>query len=345
MPKSTMSRRALLTAAALMGAGAALAPRLALAEVGFGRTDERDGQFEVARTALTMGTVVTLKAHDASRDLAEEAVTAGFAEIRRLCSIFDRHQDGTEISALNRAGALVGAHPELVAVAERAKDMTRLTSGAFDATILPVAELLKNHLDAQGRLDVSRRDLAEALALVDGGKVVVDGREIRFAKPGMALTLDGIGKGYIVDKACAAMAATGVTGMMVDAGGDIRVAGPRRWHIAVEDPKRAGHYPSVLSLANCAVATSGGYERPLDASGKHNHIIDPASGMSPTQTVSVSTVAPTAMEADALSTAVMVLPAKAGIGLVDSLPGRECLVLGLSGARLASGNWHRLERA
>ncbi|BBD07386.1 FAD:protein FMN transferase [Desulfovibrio ferrophilus] len=345
MQSKGYSRRDVLQAAVALGVGTALAPLSALAEVSFGRATERAGQAEVTRTALLMGTFVTVTAHDDSADRAEEAVQAAFGEIRRLSDIFDRHREGTEISVLNGVGKLRRAHPELVAVTERSVAMTRLTNGAFDATVLPVADLIRNSLRPDGSLTVSRQELAKALSFVDGSAVTVDGRDICFDKPGMSLTLDGMGKGYIVDKACEAMTALGVSGLMINAGGDIRVSGARRWTVAVEDPTGNGQHPSVLSLANCAIATSGGYERSYDPAGKHHHVINPASGLSPSQTVSVSTVAATAMEADALSTAVMVMPAQAGVSLVDSLSGRECLVLGRSGARIATRNWAGLERA
>lgn len=338
-----MNRRALLAAAAVLAAGAA-APGLALAGTGFGSTRRTAHGRETSRTEFLMGTFVAATVRDESADRAQEALEAAFTEVRRLCAVFDRRVEGTEAHTLNRAGRLAKAHPELAAVADRAVRAYRLTDGAFDPTVLPVLELLEAGVRPDGSLDVDRVELARALRLVDGSGLRVEGRDVRLERAGMAATLDGVAKGYIVDRACEAMAATGVAGCLVNAGGDVRCMGHEPWTVAVEDPAGHANYPAVVSLRNAAMATSGGYERPLGRSGM-NHVLNPASGLSPAQAVSVSAVAATAMEADALSTAVYVMPPKTGVRLIDGLAGRECLVLAADGARLASMGWRGLERA
>lgn len=339
-----MNRRMLLAAAATMTAGVALAPVSIFAGTGFGSSRKSAGVFEATRTEFLMGTFVFATARDASKDRAEEALEAAFAEVRRLCGVFDRRVDGTDAHALNRTGGLRRAHPELAAVAERAGRMFRLTDGAFDPTVLPVLELLERSVAADGSLELDRAEAANALRLVDGSAMRVDGREIRLGRAGMAVTLDGMGKGYIVDKACEAMAATGVAGCLVNAGGDIRCMGDESWSVAVQDPEGGNAYPAVVGLRNAAMATSGGYERPLGHSGRH-HVLSPATGLSPVQSVSVSTVASTAMEADALSTAAFVMHPRKGVSLVDSQPGRECLILAANGNELVSAGWRGLEQS
>lgn len=339
MENNIMNRRRFLRLGAAAGLGAAFLPIAAKAEIGFGGTVRAaDGSYRVTSTKFLMGTFVTISAINESRDRASQAVEAAFGEIQRLSDVFDRHVEGTEMSELNAKGRLTGAHPELAAVVKRSVAMTRETRGAFDATILPVVELVKSGTD------VSRIDIAKALSLVDGSAVSVEGRDIRFGKSGMSMTLDGLGKGYIIDRASAAMTALGVSEHMVNAGGDIRVSGDHRWSVAVEDPEGKGAFPAVLELSNCAVATSGGYERSFGDNGYH-HVVDPASGMSPAQSVSVSVIAPSAMEADALSTAVFTMPPKRAARFVDALPSRECMVITESGARMSSSRWAAFERA
>lgn len=343
MSQPMMNRRAFLGAAAV-AAGAVLSPRPVLAGIGWESDRRRDGREEITRTEFLMGTFVTATACDASPDRTHEALEAAFTEVRRLCGILDRRLDGAEARRLNETGSLRGAHPELAAVARAAADMHRLTAGAFDPTVLPVLELLEHSVGPDGRIRLDRAEEARALRLVDGSALRVEGRDVRLERPGMSLTLDGVGKGYVVDRACEAMAAVGVESCLVNAGGDIRCMGPRTWTIAVEDPGRANRYPSLLRLRDAALATSGGYERPLDASGAHNHVLIPGTGLSPTRTLSTSAVAATAMEADALSTALFVMHPRSALRLVGSLPGRECLVLAADGARLVSSGWSRLER-
>ncbi|WP_461210005.1 FAD:protein FMN transferase [Desulfocurvus sp. DL9XJH121] len=344
--KNLFSRRAFLGAAATLAAGSALAPAVAGAKgLGFGSTRRVGDLAEAQRTEFLMGTFVTATACDPSADRAQEALGAAFAEIRRLCAVLDRRVDGTDAARLNQAGSLSRVHPELALVAAKAVDMHRLTNGAFDPTVLPVLELLEHSVGADGRVHLDRAEEARALRLVDGSLVRVSGRDVRLERSGMRLTLDGVGKGYVVDKACEAMAARGVSSCMVNAGGDIRCMGPRLWTLAVQNPAGGSDYPSVIGLRDAALATSGGYERPIGASGKYNHVVSPSSGLSPTQVSSVSVAAATAMQADALATAAFVMPVRSGLALADSLAECECLILGADGARLASRGWGVLERA
>jgi len=340
-PESIFTRREFLRSCGLLGLGLAAAgavPSLASAALG----PDSDGR-TVSRTLPLMGTFVTIIGVHESRTLAEEAVDRAFAEMERLCAVFDRHRGDTAISVLNRDGRLSGAPAELSAVVERSLSLHSLSSGAFDPSVAPLVDVLHDRAAAGKGLDLSRAELAELLALVDARQVRLTGDRISMGKSGMALTLDGIAKGYIADRASAVLAASGVANHLVNAGGDIRAAGEkapgRAWTVAVEDPAKAGNYPAVIKLDNGAVATSGNYENYFDRTRAHHHVVAPDTGASPHEVVSCTVKAPTVMEADALATAVMVQGARHGMSLVDSLPGRECLLVTATGARLASRFW------
>ncbi|MEW5773403.1 MAG: FAD:protein FMN transferase [Thermodesulfobacteriota bacterium] len=338
---SIFTRREFLRSCGLLGLGlaaAGAAPAAASAAARMGR----DGQ-TVSRTLPLMGTFVTLTAVHESRDLAEEAVGRAFAEMERLCAVFDRHRGDTAVSVLNRDGRLSGAPAELSAVVERSLSLHSLSGGAFDPSVAPLVDTLRNRAAAGKGLDLSRAELAELLALVDARQIRMDGDRLALGKAGMALTLDGIAKGYIADRASAVLTSCGAVNHLVNAGGDIRAAGEKApgkaWTVAVEDPAKAGQYPAVVSLKDGAVATSGSYEVYFDRNRAHHHVVAPASGVSPHEVVSCTVKAPTVMEADALATAVMVLGARQGLAFVDSLPGRECLLVTATGAQLASRFW------
>ena len=85
---------------------------------------------------------------------------------------------------------------------------------------------------------------------------------------------------------------------------------------------------AVIELNDGAVATSGDYEVFYDREKVWHHVIDPRTGSSPHSASSVSVVSDSVMWADALSTAVFVLPPSDGVRLIDSLDRAECLVLG-----------------
>jgi thiamine biosynthesis lipoprotein len=143
------------------------------------------------------------------------------------------------------------------------------------------------------------------------------------------------------------MAATleraGIGRYLVEAGGDIRTGGTKEaglpWAVAVRDPERAGRLPGTIHLSGAAVATSGSYERYYDPERRFHHIVDAARGFSPRACTSATVVAPFATAADALATAVLVLGSRAGVALVESLPGCACLIVQSDGCVTHSHGW------
>jgi thiamine biosynthesis lipoprotein len=159
----------------------------------------------------------------------------------------------------------------------------------------------------------------------------------------MGITLDGIAKGYIVDRAAEVLSKNGIKNYLVNAGGDIRTAGVRSdkkaWTIAIQDPKKKRQYPDIVHLGNGAIATSGNYEVYFDREKMFHHIVDPRTGRSPRLTTSVSVRARTAMDADALSTSVFVMTPDGGTRFIDSLSSCECLVIDKKGRMFRSSGW------
>jgi thiamine biosynthesis lipoprotein len=286
-----------------------------------------------------MGTFVEVSAVCDSRDLSDEAIERAFAEMDRLIAVLSRHDATTPLSYLNQHGAIGGPPRELAEVLRRALEIHRRSGGAFDPTVKPLIDLL----EASGGLPAPA-ELRDAVALVGAERVRIDdGGVVRFDREGMCVTLDGIAKGYIVDRMSEVLEGTGVTSHLVNAGGDIRTRGERSpgraWTVAIEDPKKRGHYPDVLRMRDAAVATSGSYENYYDDRHTRHHIVDPGSGHSPLDLVSVSVRARTVMEADALSTAVFVLGRTKGMALAEASADVESLAVDQGGSVAITTGW------
>ena len=202
--------------------------------------------------------------------------------------------------------------------------------------------LLESRSNPEGELELAESDLREALALVDTDAVYAGRDGMRLGRQGMGLTLDGIAKGHIVDAMSAVLLRAGCENHLINAGGDILARGHKSqgvsWRVAVEDPEKRGHYPQVLELYNQAIATSGGYEVTYDAGGRHHHLLDPSTGRSPVLG-SMSVLAATCMQADALATGLSVLPAGEALALADSLSGCACGLLRRDGRLQVSRRW------
>ena len=315
-----MTRRVFLGMAGVAGAGLWLGvPGLAQAAVS-------------RETKVMLGTFVDVSVAGVSSMQASDALGLAFAEASRLERVFSRHDGDTPVSELNRAGRLRAAPAELVRVVNRSLFYGALTGGSFDVTVQPVIDLFRAHRNPSGELTLDDSELRAARALVGRRGLQVSGADLSFARSGMGITLDGIAKGYIAD---------GVKNHLVNAGGDIMASGHKSpgvpWWVAVQSPT-GPTYAGELSLSGKAIATSGSYEIYYDASRRHHHLINPASGFSPA-VGSVSVVAGTAMEADTLATALSILPPTDALKLVQGLPGRECCILSPGGYIYTSPGW------
>ena len=298
----------------------------------------------VSSTRTQMGTRVTITVVHPDGDAARSLVDTAFEEIDRLEGILSRHRTGTAVDRLNREGILRNSPPELTHLLEESRRYSDMTSGAFDSTIAPVLRLYEKRASSPGGLP-EPAEVEQALGLVDYRQVRIEGSVVSLGRVGMSITLDGLAKGYIVDRASEALVGGGAKQVMVDAGGDVASVGGGAtsggWRLGVQDPRDSQGILGVVRLRDEGVATSGDYMQPFANDLTHHHILDPRTGRSPEETSGVTVVAPTAMEADALSTSVFVLGPSAGLDLLDRLDGREGMIVTKAQQTLASRGFDR----
>ncbi len=297
--------------------------------------------YKVSRTRLSMGTFVSMTLIHTSKDRAEEAIDAAFAEIDRLASLLSRHDEASPISELNRTGLLADLPEEISLVVSRSLYFHEQTGGAFDITVKPLMDLYQRSFGA-GRTPTDA-DIEQVLHSVGSDGLQLEQKRIRYERPGMGITLDGIAKGYIVDRASQVLAQHGVSNHLVNAGGDIRTSGSadagKKWTIAIQDPEKKREFPDIITLNDGAVATSGNYEAFYDSEKLFHHIVDPATGHSPQLCSSVSVTAGSVMDADALATALFVLEPAEGLALIDGRPDCECFIINRDATVAKSSGW------
>ena len=305
------------------------------------RVDSRT--FRVSTAWPAMGTLVSVTALGASRSRVDDAVGRAFDEMHRLIAIFSRFEHDSALFVLNREGRLDGPPPELAGVVARALRYHRVTRGAFDISVAPLVDLFRGLRARSTPTTPSEAEIREAMALVNARGITASRRELRFASTGMGVTLDGIAKGFIADRMASVLDRSGIADYLIDAGGDLRVSGGNErkepWSIGVHDPWDATRPADTVRLSAGAIATSGSYEVYFDADRRFHHIVDARTGRSPDHCVSATVMAPTAIAADALATAVFVIAPLESIRFVETLAGCACFVLGADGRRLASRGW------
>lgn len=282
-----------------------------------------DGLQRVTSTQYLMGTIVNFNILTPDHAMGEEALRRTVTEMERLIKIFDYRQAGATLRQLNQAGTLNDAPIELIDVIQQSLQLGMLTRGAFDITVLPMLEAFK-----AGQVHTDH-----LLDLIDYRNVVLDGTQIDFTRPGMSITLDGIAKGRIVDAGVEVLKNMGFGNVLVEAGGDMMTNNSdldgAAWTIAITSPRPSADadYITTVAVKNQAVTTSGDYMNRFSQDYSRYHIIDPRTGISPSELASATVIASNATWADALSTSLMVLGVRNGLGLVHSLPGVEALLV------------------
>jgi thiamine biosynthesis lipoprotein len=302
--------------------------------------------YKVSQTRLSMKTFVSMTLIHASKDEAEEAMGRAYEEIDRLVRLMNRFDKGSVVSQLNASGLIEETPMEVLEVIDAAKKFHNVSAGTFDITVLPILELFNETVAQKPLVYPSELEIKAALECVGLDKMEVRGKTIRLTKTGMGVTLDGIAKGYIVDRASQVLTAHNIEDYLINAGGDIKTRGSRLdkrpWQIAIQEPGQRNRYNHIIHMNNGAIATSGNYEVYYDEEKMFHHIVDSESGLSPRESASVSIFAPRTIAADALSTGVFVMDPLSGVSFIDALPHFECLMIMRDGKEFSSKGWKNI---
>lgn len=249
-----------------------------------------------------------------------EAIAARvMAEIDRLEDILSLYRANSALARLNRLGHLDNPPFELLECLSLASAVNRASGRRFDPTVQPLWVVWAEAAARGTQPDAGA--IAAAKGFVGWEKVEMDPARISL-RPGMALTLNGIGQGYVADRVASLLEAEGLSDILIDTG-ELRALGGRPigddWPVRLEGGEFVG-------LRQRALATSSPLGTTFDDAGRQGHILDPVSGTpAPAIWRAVSISAPTAAVADALSTTAC---------LLDEVSQMELLLQGFPGSRL-----------
>jgi thiamine biosynthesis lipoprotein len=289
------------------------------------------GKVLPARSDFVLGTVCTVNLY---REGTAEVYDAVFSRLRRIENLMSSSLPDSEVARINENAGItpVKVDKAVVTVLSAALRYAELSNGAFDPTVGPLVKLWG--IGTEHARIPAEEEIRGALDLVNWRDVLINAREgtVFLRKAGMGLDLGAIAKGYAADEAAGIIKNAGISGALVDLGGNIYAVGTKAgggpWRIAVQDPQDdRGTYIGILELGEKTVVTSGIYERFLETDKRrYHHILSTGSGYpADTGLLSVTVVADTSIDADALSTALFALGYAKGRLLVNSLENIEAL--------------------
>ena len=276
--------------------------------------------------------------------VATVAADAAFQRVHELNAIMTDYDSDSELMQLCRQGGKTGnpvsVNDDLFRVLRKSKQISTDSLGAFDITIGPVVRLWRrarrlHQFPEQRLLDDARTVVGNDLWEIDE-----QAQTVTIKKDKVSFDLGGIAKGDIIDQAILTLKNHGIAAALVDAGGDIRAYGipPHQatkskdadtsevngWVIAIS---AHGKEVSRVVSDGIAMASSGDLSRYVILDGvKYSHIIDPKTGMGLTNQTAVTVLAPDAMTADALASALSILPPEVGLKILEKYEGTAAMI-------------------
>lgn len=286
---------------------------------------------------MVMGSLADIYVFDEAGSDNKEVINKVFAELERQDNLMSNYKETSPLSEINRSAAkgLINSDPELLHVIERSIFYSSLTEGAFDITILPVVKKWGFYDEKIKGIIPFAKEIDAILPAVSYKNVVLDrlNNSISFKNKMTQIDLGAIGKGYAIDMAVEILNKNKVDSAIINFGGNIYVMGEppiaESSKVWIQHPRISGGFVGYLNVKDMAISTSGDYEKNFIVDGiRYSHIFNPKTGQPINNSVaSVTVVADSAIEADALSTGIFVMGLEKGLALVNKLPNVQTIIL------------------
>ena len=213
-------------------------------------------------------------------------------------------------------------------IIKKAIEYSKESNGLFDITCAPCSEKIKRII--KDNKIIKEKHLKLKYNLVDYRKVLINKSQIKL-KNNAEIDLGGIAKGYIADCAVKILQENGIKNGIVDARGDLRVFGDEEKIIEIQHPIIKEDYTCSIKIKEGGIATSGDYNQfSYINKKKMHHILNPKTKKFDSGCCSVTVIADTTINADAIAKIVFLLGPDKGIEYVDTLDNTECLIVDTS---------------
>lgn len=281
--------------------------------------------YEMEASKTLMGTEFKIIGYDEDIELLKRAIYFSLKEVERIEQVMSIYIPDSEASIINMNATYepVTVSIEMFNLLKRSIKYSEMTGGLFDITIGAVTE----HWGINTRNPVSHvpdQNIIDSLvSLTDFKNILLDedNSTVRFLQHGMKIDLGGIAKGYAIDRAVNVMHENGIENFLISGGGDVYLsglkAGSESWTVGMKYPD--SEIDSLMALLvinqNCAVISSGDYERYIVINGiKYHHIFNPNTGFPDVTSNSATVVTSTAEAGVVLSKILFMLGEKFASG-------------------------------
>ena len=269
-----------------------------------------------------------------------------FATAQRFDALFTTYSSESPLSHINAHGGrgLQQVPAEVIDILRMSQRYSDLTQGAFDVTVGPLLTLWRQSVTAQEQPTAAA--IVTTLLSMGSHKIQFGvNHQVSLPSHTMALDLGGIGKGYALDQAVKHLQEQGVTNALLSFGQSSLWAlgqppGESGWRLLLRRPN--GEAIGIATFGNQAISVSGSLGDSMEVGGqRYGHIIDPRTGMPVQRDLLACIVAPSAAQAEALSTALLVLGESEGLTLIERLDGVEGILLEANGRRWMTTGWQQ----
>ena len=285
------------------------------------------------QTRFMMDTFVTVYAQG-PKQVSKPAVNLALARMQEISVKFNAHDPKSPIYAFNHNNISI-TDPEILELIQKAQDVSKESSGAFDITVAPLVELWGFYSKSY-RLPTDK-EIKKSLRKVGYQHLIFNKGKLGKDNPQVQIDLGGIAKGYALSEAVKVLKKQGITSGLIDTGGDVYTLGKkgkRFWKIGIKDPRAEGIL-GYIEVEDLAVIGSGDYERFFKEKEKrYHHIFNPKTGYPTEGVMSVTIIYSDPALAQAWSKIPFVLGAKKGLQLLEKIPGMKALIITDSGEKL-----------
>ncbi len=289
--------------------------------------------YEIKDSQILLDTFVEVSIKTSDKN-AKALIDSTFNLMRDYEKRLSYFKDGSEIVEMNSSeDTQFLLSPDVQEMMTLGATLYTKTDSLYDLSIGVLSDLW----DFEKKIVPDSSAIADAQSHVGFDKLSLDGTNL--TRPvGMKINLGSVAKGYIIDRAVEYLISKGVLSGFINAGGDIRYFGDTgKMRVGIRHPREMDGIIAVLNLEECAVVTSGDYERFfMQDSVRYHHIINPKTGFPAQNTISVTVIAPNATLADALSTAMFLLKPEKAIELAKSFPGVNAIIYSQEGDEIIS---------